>query len=103
MSPAVQEKIEALRDLCIKHRVERLDLFGSATGDGFDPETSDLDFLVEFEPMPPIEHAGSFFGLLADLESLFERRIDLLEREPIKNPYLWKSIERSRQILYAAA
>jgi len=103
MNSAIQEKIEALRDLCIKHRVERLDLFGSATGDDFDPETSDLDFLVEFEPMPPREHAGSFFGLLADLELLFGKRIDLLEREPIKNPYLWKSIERSRQILYEAA
>lgn len=103
MNPAVQEKIESLRGLCIKHRVERLDLFGSATGDDFDPETSDLDFLVEFEPMPPIEHAGSFFGLLADLERLFGRRIDLLEREPIKNPYLWKSIEQSRKILYEAA
>ena len=103
MNPAIREKIEALRDLCVKHRVERLDLFGSATGDDFDPATSDLDFLVEFEPMPPIEHAGSFFGLLADLERLFRMRIDLLEREPIKNPYLWKSIERSRQSLYEAA
>lgn len=103
MNPAIQEKIEALRDLCIKHRVERLDLFGSATGDDVDPTTSDFDFLVEFEPMPPTEHAGSFFGLLADLERLFGRRIDLLEREPIENPYLWKSIEQSRQILYEAA
>ncbi len=103
MNSAIQEKIEALRDLCIKHRVERLDLFGSATGDDFDPKTSDFDFLVEFEPMLPIEHADSFFGLLADLERLFGRRIDLLEREPIANPYLWKSIEQSRQILYEAA
>jgi uncharacterized protein len=103
MRPGIQEKIKALRDLCIKHRVERLDLFGSATRDDFDPETSDLDFLVAFEPMPPVEHAGSFFGLLADLERLFGRRIDLLEREPIENPYLWKSIEQSRQVLYEAA
>lgn len=103
MNPAIQEKIEALRGLCIKHRVERLDLFGSATRDDFDPETSDLDFLVEFEPMSPTEHAGNFFGLLADLERLFGKRIDLLEREPIENPYLWKSIERSRKVLYEAA
>jgi uncharacterized protein len=103
MNPAIQEKIEELQSLCIKHRVERLDLFGSATRDDFDPATSDLDFLVQFEPMPPAEHADRFFGLLEDLEQLFGRRIDLLEPEPIENPYLWQSIERSRKVLYEAA
>ncbi len=103
MYPIVQQKLQALRDLCVKHRVERLDLFGSAARDDFDAETSDLDFLVEFVPMPPTEHADSFFGLLADLEGLFDRSIDLLEREPIENPYLWQSIVRSRRALYEAA
>ncbi|HKI03758.1 MAG TPA: hypothetical protein VKK31_17390 [Thermoanaerobaculia bacterium] len=84
MNREIQERLGKLHSLCLKHRVERLDLFGSATGDDFDPETSDLDFLK-------------------DLENLFGRRIDLLEREPIENPYLWRSIERSRKILYEAA
>ena len=53
MHSIVQDNIEALRELAIKHRVERLDLFGSAAREDFDPETSDLDFLVTFEPMPP--------------------------------------------------
>jgi uncharacterized protein len=103
MHSIVQNNIEALRELAIKHRVERLDLFGSAARQDFDPETSDLDFLVTFEPMPPIEHADSFFGLLEDLERLFARRIDLLESEPIENPYIRESIARSRKVLYEAA
>jgi uncharacterized protein len=103
MHPVVQNKLQALKDLCAKHRVERLDLFGSAARDDFDPESSDLDFLVEFEPMSPREHADSFFGLLEDLERLFGRRIDLLEPEPIENPYLRASIESSRRVLYEAA
>jgi predicted nucleotidyltransferase len=103
MHPVVQQRLQTLRELCLKHRVERLDLFGSAARDDFDPETSDLDFLVEFEPMSPREQADSFFGLLADLENLFGRRIDLLEREPIENPYLWQSIVQSRMALYEAA
>jgi len=41
---------EELRELCRRFHVRRLDLFGSATGDDFDPARSDLDFLVEFEP-----------------------------------------------------
>lgn len=103
MHSLVQDNLEALRNLCLRHRVERLDVFGSAARDDFDPESSDLDFLVEFEPMSPVDHAESFFGLQEDLERLFGRPIDLLEREPIENPYLWQSIERSRRVLYEAA
>jgi predicted nucleotidyltransferase len=103
MHSIVHDNIEALRELAIKHRVERLDLFGSAAREDFDPETSDLDFLVTFEPMPPVEHADSFFGLLEDLERLFARRIDLLESEPIENPYIRESIALSRKVLYEAA
>jgi predicted nucleotidyltransferase len=103
MHSIVHDNIEALRELAIKHRVERLDLFGSAAREDFNPETSDLDFLVTFEPMPPVEHADSFFGLLEDLERLFARRIDLLESEPIENPYIRESIALSRKVLYEAA
>ena len=103
MHSIVQDNIEALRELAIKHRVERLDLFGSAAREDFNPETSDLDFLVAFEQMSPVEHANSFFGLLEDLERLFARRIDLLESEPIENPYIRESIALSREVLYEAA
>jgi uncharacterized protein len=103
MNSVVQDRIGRLKDLCVKYRVKRLDLFGSATRDDFDPQTSDLDFLVEFESMPPVDHADSFFGLLEDLERLFGRRIDLLEPEPIENPYVRQSIESSRKVLYEAA
>ena len=103
MHSIVQNNIDALRELAIKHRVERLDLFGSAAREDFDPKTSDLDFLVTFEPMPPIEHANSFFGLLEDLERLFGRHIDLLESEPIENPYIREAIALSRKVLYEAA
>jgi predicted nucleotidyltransferase len=103
MHSIIHDNIEALRELAIKHRVERLDLFGSAAREDFNPETSDLDFLVTFEPMPPVEHADSFFGLLEDLERLFARRIDLLEAEPIENPYIRESIALSRKVLYEAA
>jgi len=103
MHTEIETRLPQLRDLCGKHLVARLDLFGSGTGNEFEPERSDLDFLVEFQPMPPSRHAKAFFGLLADLESLFGRRVDLLEREAIENPYLWTSIEKSRHPLYAAA
>jgi uncharacterized protein len=103
MNEIVQARLEDLRLLCERYNVERLHLFGSAAQDDFDPNTSDLDFLVEFQPMPHVEHARSFFGLLESLEKLFGRRVDLLEPGPIVNPYLKRSIEESRRILYETA
>ena len=99
----IETRIDQLRQLCEKHCVARLDLFGSATGDDFDPEKSDLDFLVEFQPMSYEEHADAFFGLFEDLQCLLGRRVDLLEPGPIRNPYLRRSIDSSRKALYAAA
>jgi predicted nucleotidyltransferase len=59
--------------------------------------------MVEFEELSPSEHADAYFGLLADLEALLPRRIDLLEKSAIENPYLLRGIERSRRLLYEAA
>jgi predicted nucleotidyltransferase len=103
MHAEIETRLSQIRELCHKHRVARLDLFGSAAGEEFEPTRSDVDFLVEFQPMAPRQHADAFFGLLEDLENLFGRHVDLLEPEPIENPYLWSSITESRQLVYAAA
>lgn len=103
MNTLILDNLAQIEGLCRKYRVERLDLFGSAATDDFDPAASDVDLLVEFEPMPPVEHADCFFGLLEELQQLFQRPVDLLEPEPIQNPYLWKGIEQSRRLLYEAA
>jgi len=88
--------------ICSDRRVRRLVLFGSAAREGFDPERSDVDLLVEFEPMPPAEHAEAYFGLQEDLERLLARRVDLVEAVAVRNPYLLESIERANVELYAA-
>jgi len=103
MNDLVERKMPELVSLCRKHQVSRLALFGSATTGRFRHGSSDLDFLVEFEPMPPVRHADSYFGLLQDLEDLFGVAIDLVEPGPIRNPYFREAIDRTKQILYEAA
>jgi len=103
MNPLVSEKLSGLSSLCVQRRVRRLALFGSAAVDGFVPDSSDLDFVVEFEPMPPAEYAENYFLLLEDLENLFGVDIDLVEYGPIKNPYFKKEIDETRIIVYEAA
>ena len=64
--------------------------------------SSDIDLLVTFAPMLPVEHSNAYFGLLEAFESLFGREIDLLEEDAIENPYFRRSVEASRVALYAA-
>lgn len=96
----IQKRLVAL---CRQYGVRDLALFGSAASGGFDPGTSDVDFLVSFEPMPPADHMRSFFGLLEDLEALLRRKVDLVEQASIRNPFVLASILKSKVDLYAAA
>jgi predicted nucleotidyltransferase len=78
-----------------------LDVFGSAaTGHGFDPDRSDLDLLVDFEPLPPAEYADAWFGLREALEKLVRRPVDLLTEAALENPHLRRRIEMERQPLF---
>jgi len=54
-----------IADLCNQYNVKYLELIGSALNeDDFDPQTSDIDFIVEFLPSQPRQHARSYFNLL---------------------------------------
>jgi uncharacterized protein len=79
-----------------------LDLIGSAASGDFDPARSDLDFLVEFQQLQPGHHADAYFGLLHGLEDLFGRKVDLVMRGAVKNPWFARSIEACGELLYAA-
>lgn len=103
MIKALNDRREDLNDLCRRFGVRCLEVFGSALAEAtFDPQRSDIDFLVEFEPMEPVRHAKSYFGLLAALQDLFARPIDLVESGAVKNPYLRESIDKARYQIYAA-
>ncbi len=100
MISLIEQHRQELDRLCAKHRVRRLAVFGSALGNDFDPDRSDLDFAVEFEPLSPSAHADAYFGLLADLEDLFGKPVDLVEYEPIRNPYFLRSVLDTQVAIY---
>lgn len=103
MSPDIEGKRPELRALCARIGVRRLDLFGSGARKDFDPSSSDLDFLVEFEPMTAARHAEAYFALEEGLSELFGRPVDVVESGAIRNPYFRKAVEASRVLLYDAA
>lgn len=98
----IGEQKEALEGLCREHRVRRLEVFGSAADGTFDPERSDLDFLVEYFPLAPGEHYEAYFGLLEDLQGLFGRKVDLVEAGAMRNPYFIRRVNESCKLVYAA-
>ena len=102
MIPAVAEHADELRCLCLTYNVQRLDLFGSGSTDRYDLDGSDLDFLVEFQPVALNAYADAYFGLLEALGRLFERPVDLVVESAIKNPYFLESVERTRTAVYEA-
>ena len=102
MIPAIETRADELRRLCRQYGVRRLDLFGSAATGPYDPEESDLDFLVEFQPEALDAYADAYFGLLEALGQLFGRPVDLVVESAIKNPYFLQSVERTRTPVYEA-
>jgi len=103
MNGIVQARLGDVAVLCRRYTVRRLALFGSATRPDFDPGRSDLDFLVDFERLSPLAHADAYFGLLAALEALFDRPVDLVESAALRNPYRRQEIAATEVVLHAAA
>jgi predicted nucleotidyltransferase len=98
----LESKREAIAELCERFGVTRLDAFGSALRDDFRPGESDLDLLVEFGPMASYARVDAYFGLLDELRNLLGREIDLVMVGAVKNAFLARNIERTKQLLYAA-
>lgn len=83
--------------------VRRLEIFGSAVREDFEPDRSDLDFVVEFEPGPRGGLDDRYFMLRSELERVLNRPIDLIERGCVTNPVIAAAIERGKVPVYAAA
>ena len=98
----LESKREAIAEVCARYGVRRLHAFGSAPGEDFRSDESDLDLLVEFAPMESYARVDAYFGMLDELRLLFNREIDLVMVGAIKNPYIARDIERTKQLLYAA-
>lgn len=90
---------DRINALCQKHKVSKLFVFGFVLTNNF-KESSDVDFLVDFANIELYDYADNYFQLKNSLEQLLQRPIDLLEDIALKNPYLRKSIDASKELVY---
>ena len=103
MVGARQDNYEALKEVCERHHVRRLDIHGSSWTEEDGPgEPSDLNLLVEFQPLTQIERDRTFLALEEALAELFGREVCLLTTDDIKNEFIRKVFTRRRTLLYSA-
>ena len=102
MNVHLVEKRAEIARLCRAHEVQECYVFGSAATGDFVEGKSDYDFLVQFSPCSPAEHARRYFGLLETLQDLFGAAVDLVEMDAITNTHFRRSAEQSRKSIYAA-
>ena len=90
---------DKLFELCEKHRVKELYLFGSVLNENFH-DTIDVDLLVQFHQMDLMDYFDNYMDLKGPLEQLFERKVDLVENQAIKNPIFRRIVDREKQLVY---
>ncbi|HEY5499615.1 MAG TPA: nucleotidyltransferase domain-containing protein [Bacteroidales bacterium] len=103
----IQDEISArVKDfiaVCIAHNVRYIFAFGSSTTIGFDIHKSDIDLLVDIDYSDPVERGEKLISLWDTFEDFFNRKIDLLTETSIHNPYLRKSIDSTKILIYDGA
>ncbi len=101
MHAAIADRREELAELCRRHGVVRLEVFGSAArATDFDPLASDADFLVEFGLQNGRAPLGQYLDFAEALRQALGRSVDLVESDAIRNPYLRAAIDESRELVY---
>lgn len=97
----IELNLQRIFDLCRKHKVKTLAVFGSILTDRFN-EDSDVDLLVDFEEedYAKFDYVSNYFDLRDALERLLGRKVDLIEYGSNLNPLFKASVDRKKQMIY---
>ena len=104
MVSALAERQNEIANVCARFGVRRLEIFGSAASEAnFDPRTSDVDFIVEFQPGHDLgPWLKQYFALRDALSELLGYPVDVVMASAMKNPYFIREANRTRRLVYAA-
>ncbi len=97
----IEMNLQRILDLCRKHKVRTLSVFGSILTDRFNDQ-SDVDLLVDFEPVDheTFDYVGNYFDLKYSLEQLFNRKVDLIEYGKNLNPIFKALVDKKKKLIY---
>ncbi len=100
MIEITDEQMARVRELCAEYGVVKLEVFGSAATDAFDPERSDLDLVATFGDRGVSGFAKRFFAFEKAIQVLFDRPVDLLTSATFDNPFMQRSVDRTIRTIY---
>jgi predicted nucleotidyltransferase len=95
----IAQNQQKLNELCLQHHVKQLYLFGSVLTDKFNAE-SDIDMLIQFAAIDLEKYFDNYMDFKENAEKLFNRKIDLVENQAIRNPIFRKVVDREKQLIY---
>lgn len=96
----IKERPSYFTELCKKYSVDKMYAFGSSITDHFDPQSSDIDIVVNVDISDPADRGEALLSLWNQLEIFFGRKVDLLTEDSIRNPFLKSNIDRTKQLIY---
>ena len=99
MTKLIEKNMEQITTLCRRYKVRSLSVFGSVLTPRFN-QNSDVDLVVDFEDVAPADYADNYFSFKRELEDLFERPVDLVERPAIRNSVFLNNINRTKQLIF---
>ena len=97
----IERNINLLVQCCESHHVKSMWLFGSALNESQFNDESDIDFIVEFESFPVLDYADNYFNLKDQLETTFNRRVDLVSTSSLSNPYFIQEVDRTKRLIFS--
>lgn len=102
MIPLITDHKDTIARLCREYGIRKLDVFGSAATGAFDPDTSDIDFLVDLGEYDA-KVAERYLDLIAALEDMLGYRVEMITEPSIKNPYFRAAVDEQRVNVYDAS
>jgi uncharacterized protein len=88
-----------IAEFCQRWKIIEFALFGSVLRDDFRSD-SDIDVLVTFAAEKLLTW-DDWLNMQEEIEALFNRKVDLVSKEYLKNPYRRHEILKTCQVIYA--
>lgn len=95
----IEKNKDKILELCTKHNVKQLYVFGSVLTDDFN-DSSDIDMLIQFGHIELLNYFDNYMDLKEDLEKILNRPIDLIEDQAIRNPVFRKIVDSEKKLIY---
>jgi uncharacterized protein len=99
MNKIIEDNRDELIEILKRHHIKEAYLFGSVIKDNFN-NSSDIDLLVQFDPIIFNGYAENLWNLEEKLQNLFERKVDVIPEHTLKNPYFIKEVQKNRIKIY---